>query len=241
MPPLPAEERGRCFSRPRLPAEAGPLLQAAPGLSHPGKTSPTGLIPHGFSCLSLREHLNSGKVTIRWIFCSSGTPVQSSTRLQSKAAAFAHTTQEGNQPHSGAARSSLGHSQGQGCPKGGDSSAVSPVTGSGQGKCGWHALTVRSPQLLSRICTHPNTGIAQGAAGIEPLDGAIVKELGFVFQTPSRTCPGSAGSSWSALPWSDTLRQEVGVSGMQRCGRRDGSPTESVRSWRWEKVTNFHS
>lgn len=113
------------------------------------------------------------------------------------------------------------------------------IMGSGQGKCCWHALPVRNPQLLSRICTHPN--IAQGAAGIEPLDGAIVKELGFVFQTPSRTRPGSAGNSWSSLPWSDAVRQRVDVSGMQMHGRRDGSPTESVGSCRWEEVTDFHS
>lgn len=108
-------------------------------------------------------------------------------------------------------------------------------------KCCWHALPARNPQLQSRICIHPNTSTAQGAAGIVPLDGAIVKELGFVFQAPSRTCPGSAGKSWPSLPWSDALRQEVDPPGKQRRGRRDGSPTESVGSCRWEKLTNFHS
>lgn len=86
-------------------------------------------------------------------------------------------------------------------------------------KCCWHALPARNPQLQSRICIHPNTSTAQGAAGIVPLDGAIVKELGFVFQAPSRTCPGSTGKSWPSLPWSDALRQEVDASGMQRRGK----------------------
>lgn len=116
----------------------------------------------------------------------------------------------GNQPRSGAARSSRGTAW---CPQGGDSSAVSRITGSGQGRCCWHSLPVRNPLLPGRICTHPNSGVAQGAAGIEPLDGAIAKELGFVFQTPSRTCPGSAGNSWSSLPWSEALRQGVGDPG----------------------------
>lgn len=67
-PPPPAGERGK-LQPARHGAEAGPLLQAAAGLSHPGKTSPTALISHVFSHLSHRRHLNSVKVTIRRGFC----------------------------------------------------------------------------------------------------------------------------------------------------------------------------
>lgn len=74
--------------------------------------------------------------------------------------------------------------------------AVSLVTGSWQRK-----LPGRNPQLLSRICIHPNPSTVQGAAGIVPLDGAIAKELGFVYHTrvgvargqqvnPGHPCPG---------------------------------------------------
>lgn len=96
-------------------------------------------------------------------------------------------------------------------------------------ECCWHCPASEEPPAPEQDLHPPTTSTVQGAAGIVPLDGAIVKELGFAFQTPGRTCSGSAGQSWPSLPWSED------ASGMQRRGRRDGSPTESVGSWQWEK------
>lgn len=55
---------------------------------------------------------------------------------------------------------------------------------------------------------HLNTSVIQGVTGIVPLDGAIVKELGFVnyvSDTQHGTCPGAAGTYGPYLPPSTTL------------------------------------
>lgn len=67
-------------------------------LNHPGKTSPTGLISHGFSYLSHREHLNSAAVAISRVFCSAGPSAQIPTALQGSAQRRAAHGQSGSRP-----------------------------------------------------------------------------------------------------------------------------------------------
>lgn len=58
----------------------------------------------------------------------------------------------------------------------------------------WHITPLRNPQLQAEIRIHPNTSLVQGTAGIVPLDGAIVKELGFVNYISSSGWELSRGS-----------------------------------------------
>lgn len=51
-------------------------------LSHPAKTSPTGLISPGFSYLSHRQHLTAAKSPSAELSVTTGTSVQSSTGAQ---------------------------------------------------------------------------------------------------------------------------------------------------------------